>query len=200
MTYLVGLTGGIGCGKSTIADYFAELGAHIIDTDQISHNITAPMGIAIEPIRMAFGSELIDTSGALQRTKMRELIFSDIKAKNRLENILHPLIYQQVINEINQLSHAPYVLLVVPLLIETKRYLNLVQRVAVVDCDESQQISRTMSRSQLTEDIITRIMHTQVSRKERLQHADDVINNQNSLQDAKSQVIDLHAQYLNMTN
>lgn len=200
MTYLVGLTGGIGCGKSTIARFFAELGVHIIDTDQISHNITSPMGIAIEPIRIAFGSELIDSNGALQRTKMRELIFSDIKAKNCLENILHPLIYQQVINEINQLSHASYALLVVPLLIESKRYLNLVQRITVVDCDEPQQISRAMSRSQLTEDIITKIMHTQVSRMERLQHADDVINNQNSLLEAKSQVIGLHTQYLNMTN
>ncbi|BBP02036.1 dephospho-CoA kinase [Sulfuriferula nivalis] len=200
MTYLVGLTGGIGCGKSTIANFFKELGAHIIDADEISHALTAPSGIAIEAIKQAFGNEFIDDLGAMHRAKMRELIFSDPDTKRQLENILHPLIYQQVLAKINQLQHTPYILLVIPLLIESPKYLALVQRIAVVDCDEPQQISRTMARSHLTEDTIHKIMACQISRTQRLQHADDVISNQNELVLTKAQVTALHAQYLKMRN
>ncbi|MFA5171503.1 MAG: dephospho-CoA kinase [Sulfuriferula sp.] len=200
MTYLVGLTGGIGCGKTTISRLFAELGACVIDTDDISHAITAPKGIANETIKQAFGAEFIDSNGAMHRAKMRELVFSDPDAKRKLESILHPLIYQQVIDKISQLSHAPYILLVVPLLIESPRYLALVQRVVVVDCDEAQQVSRTMARSHLSADAIEKIMASQISRTERLQHADDVISNQNELIMTKAQVSNLHARYLGMRN
>lgn len=200
MTYLVGLTGGIGCGKSTITQLFAELGASIIDTDDISHAITGSQGNANDAIKQVFGADFIDSNGAMHRAKMRELVFSDPDAKRKLQNILHPLIYQQVIDKIGQLGHAPYILLVVPLLIESPRYLTLVQRVAVVDCDESQQVSRTMARSQLSADTIEKIMANQISRIQRLQHADDVISNQNELILTKAQVTNLHARYLGMRN
>jgi dephospho-CoA kinase len=200
MAYLIGLTGGIGCGKSTIASFFKEFGAHIIDADEISHAITAPSGIAIDAIAQAFGTEFIDDLGALNRVKMRELIFSDPHAKHKLENILHPLIYQKILSEIHQLQHTPYILLVIPLLIESPKYLALVQRIAVVDCDESQQVSRTAARSHLAEDAIKKIMDCQISRTQRLQHADDVISNQNELTLTKAQVAALHAQYLKMRN
>ena len=198
MSTVIGLTGGIGCGKSTIANFFAELGVSIIDADEISRSITATQGIAISAIEQEFGADYINHDGSMHRTRMRELIFSDPAAKRQLENILHPLIYQQILNEINQHSCAPYTLLVVPLLIENPQYLALVQRVIVVDCDEGQQISRTMARSQLTTAVVEKIMAHQMTRTERLQHADDVISNQNELALTKSQVLSLHQQYLQL--
>lgn len=198
MSNVIGLTGGIGCGKSTIANFFAELGISIIDADEISHAITAAHGIAISAIAQTFGADYINHDGAMNRARMRELIFSDPTAKRQLESILHPLIYQQVLAEINQHSYAPYMLLVVPLLIENPQYLDLVQRVIVVDCEQGQQISRTMARSQLTAAAVENIMAHQMTRTERLQHADDVICNQNELALTQSQVFSLHQQYLQL--
>lgn len=197
MTYIVGLTGGIGCGKTTVSRIFAELGASVIDTDAISYALTQSPGLAIPEIRNVFGSVYIDKHGALQRALMRELVFNNAEAKTKLEAILHPLIYQAVTDEIALNHDASYIMLVVPLLMETQRYLNMVQRIAVVDCDEQQQISRTMARNDLNESMVQNIMKNQISRQQRLQYADDVILNQNSMQYTQLQIAQLHQFYLN---
>lgn len=197
MTYIVGLTGGIGCGKTTVSKLFAELGALVIDTDAISYALTQSQGLAIPEIAHVFGKIYIDEHGALQRALMRELVFNDTEAKIKLEGILHPLIYQAVTDAIALNQNASYIILVVPLLIETQRYLNMVQRTAVVDCNEAQQISRTLARDALNENMVQNIMKSQINRQQRLQYADDVIHNQDSLQHTQLQIIQLHQFYLN---
>lgn len=196
MTFIVGLTGGIGCGKSTVGQQFADLGVDVIDTDTIAHALTQAHGSAIPEIASTFGERYINQHGALDRERMRELVFTDPDAKVKLEAILHPLIYQTVITATASTQDAAYILLVVPLLIESKRYLDIVQRVLVVDCDEQQQISRTMARSGLTEQAVQRIMQNQATRQQRLQHADDVILNTSSLDFVQQRVTELHQTYL----
>jgi len=196
MTFIVGLTGGIGCGKTTISQIFAELGVSVIDTDEIAHALTQADGLAMPEIAKTFGTIYVDQHGALDRQRMRELIFNDADAKTKLEAILHPLIYQAVTAEIASWQGAAYILLIVPLLIETRRYLDIVQRILVIDCDEQQQISRTTARSGLNASAVQRIMKNQVSRQQRLQYADDVILNQNSVELAQQQVAELHQRYL----
>ena len=174
MPFCVGLTGGIGCGKSSVAQVFAELGAGIIDTDVISHQLVAPGTPALTVIRDAFGDDFLQRDGHLNRAKMRSLIFSDSTAKSKLEAILHPLIKQRVIEEM-RLCLAPYAIIVVPLLLESGQYQNLIQRTLVVDCSEHQQIARTMARSGLSADEVASIMANQMDRKIRLGFANDVI-------------------------
>lgn len=197
MSYVVGLTGGIGCGKSTVSQLFAELGIPVIDTDEISRNLTGTYGQAIPEISRVFGSAYISATGGLDRQRMRELVFNDTKAKTTLETILHPLILAEVIQKLNQYNDSAYVLLVVPLLIESQNYLNIVHRVLVVDCVVEQQIKRTMNRSGLSEDDVQRIIDQQCSREQRLQQADDVILNQGSLANLQVAVAELHQFYLN---
>ena len=195
MSLIVGLTGGIGCGKSSVTKMFAELGATIIDTDAIAHRLTQADGLAMPAITSNFGAGFLTPDGALDRAQMRDLIFSDAVAKTRLEAILHPLILPVVVAEIARHRNATYILLVVPLLLETQNYLPLIQRILVVDCDEQQQISRTMARSQLSEATLLRIMASQTSRQQRLRHADDIILNQNQPAFTAQQIIKLHQCY-----
>ncbi len=144
MSLIIGLTGGIGSGKSTVAALFAEHGAGIIDTDAIAHFLTQAGGEAISSIRAAFGNDYLTSDGALDRAKMRELIFSDATAKQRLEHILHPLIREQAKAQLRQLQASPYILVIVPLLAESPAFRQLVQRVLVVDCDEDTQVARVI--------------------------------------------------------
>ncbi|HZN25218.1 MAG TPA: dephospho-CoA kinase [Burkholderiales bacterium] len=195
MRFCVGLTGGIGCGKSQAADMFASLGADVVDTDAIAHELTGPGGLAMSAIAEAFGSEYVRSDGSLDRARMRELVFSDPGAKGRLEAILHPMIRAESYRRV-QGSGAPYVVLVVPLLLETGAYRDVVSRVLVVDCDESQQIARTMKRSRLTEEAVRRIMSAQLPRARRLQAADDVLSNDADIDSLRSQVETLHERYL----
>lgn len=197
---IVGLTGGIGSGKSTVAELFAEHGAGIIDTDAIAHLLTQAGGEAITPIRAAFGNDYLMGNGALDRAKMRGLIFSDAAAKQRLEQILHPLIFEQAKAQLRQLQAKPYIILVVPLLPESRTFRQLAQRVLVVDCDESTQIARVIGSSRLTEDEVRVIIDRQTPRAERLQLADDVIRNEGSLDSLASQVAVLHESYSKMQN
>ena len=173
--YAIGLTGGIGSGKSTIADRFAARGVAVIDSDIAAHRLTASGGAAIAAIRAAFGDAYIDASGALDRSRMRDLAFSDADAKRRLETILHPMIREGCERE-REAATSDYVLLVVPLLFESARRLD-VQRTLVVDCDEAVQVARVMRRSGLAEDAARAIMATQSSRAARVALADDVIDN-----------------------
>ena len=195
MRFIVGLTGGIGCGKSAASQFFSELGVDVIDTDVISQRLTQPTGSAIHLIQQEFGKDFITADHALNRTKMRELVFSNDEARLRLENILHPLILQETMVRIEQ-SHSPYIILVVPLLMESNEYRALVQRILVIDCDEEQQIKRTTSRSQLSEQQVKAIMAAQISRQTRLQNADDIILNNQDLAYLRTQVLQLHHTYL----
>jgi len=194
---VVGLTGGIGSGKSTVAALFAESGVTIIDSDAISHSLTQPGGAAIEPVRAAFGDDYIDAGGALDRSHMRQLVFSDTAAKQRLQAILHPLIRVQMLAQAEAASGvSPYLLLVIPLLFETGNYLELVQRTLAVDCAEATQIARAMQRSGLTEQEVRAIMAQQISRAERLRRADDIIHNDAGRDVLRLQVANLHQRYI----
>lgn len=198
MRLIVGLTGGIGCGKSATSQLFSELGVDVIDTDVISQQLTQPAGLAIPLIKKEFGTDFITTDNALDRSKMRELVFSNDGARLRLENILHPLILQETLLHIEQ-SHSPYIILVVPLLLENNEYRALVQRTLVIDCEEEQQLKRTMARSHLSEQQVKAIMATQISREARLQNADDVIVNNQDLAYLRTQILQLHRTYLSLS-
>jgi len=196
--FCVGLTGGIGCGKSTVADMFAKLGAGIIDTDVIAHRLTQRDGDAIGPILDTFGKDYIAKDGTLDREKMRALIFSDADAKKRLELILHPMIFDTVMDQLQQLHNKPYIVIVVPLLTDSPAYRKLVQRVLVVDCDEKSQIDRVIARSQMTSSEVKAIIAQQAPRSEYLQLADDVVYNDAGLDNLAKQVAVMHHRYSNM--
>jgi dephospho-CoA kinase len=200
MILTVGLTGGIGCGKSTVAHLFAEQGAGIVDTDAISHQLTQSGGTAIPAIRAAFGAEYIGEDGALDRARMRALVFSDAESRHRLERLLHPLILEQTKVKMQQMRTTPYVIVVVPLLLQSPEYRKLVQRVLVVDCNERTQIERVTRRSPMTEDEVRAIIASQTPRAERLRQADDVIINEDGLDNLAAQVAALHRQYAQNSN
>jgi dephospho-CoA kinase len=192
VNYLVGLTGGIGSGKSTVADIFAGFGARIVDTDLISHQLTQAGGEAIDAIRASFGGRYIAADGSLDRGAMRNLVFAHPDEKRRLETILHPLILAQTRLRAESPTDAPYTLVVVPLLFESGHYRDWLQRIITVDCSEETQISRTIQRSGLDETSIRAIMAQQLSRSERTRLADEVIRNDGSLDELKSQVVGIH--------
>ena len=195
MSLVIGLTGGIGSGKSSAAKLFAALGACVIDTDEIAHELTQSHGAAISAIRQNFGEDFITVEGALNREKMRSLVFSDSASRQKLEAILHPLIRMAAARSA-ALASSPYVIMVVPLLLETGDYREMVQRVLVVDCDEQKQIVRAMARSGLSAHEVRAIMATQIARQQRLQQADDVIVNDSDLAHLQQQVAALHQKYL----
>ena len=172
----IGLTGGIGSGKSRVADFFESWGASVVDTDAIAHALTAPGGGAIESIRQQFGSQVITPEGALDRAAMRELVFGDAGARTRLEAILHPMI-GRVTQQQAAAAQGCYLVFVVPLLVESGRWRDKVDRICVVDCDPATQIARVQARSGLTQEAIERIMSVQVSRELRLAAADDIVLN-----------------------
>jgi dephospho-CoA kinase len=197
MPFIVGLTGGIGSGKSAVATLFAELGAEVVDTDAIAHELTAPGGAAIEPISATFGDAVIAGDGALDRAAMRRRVFADAGARRHLEGILHPMIGAESARRCAS-SSAPYVVLVVPLLIETGAYRGRVQRLLVVDCREQTQIARVMTRSGLSADEVRAIMASQATRAQRLAAADDVIDNDGEFANLRPQVEQLHGLYLSL--
>ncbi|HUL56225.1 MAG TPA: dephospho-CoA kinase [Usitatibacter sp.] len=173
---VIGLTGGIGSGKSTVAARLASLGAAVVDTDAISHSITAAGGSAISALREAFGPEFFDAAGALDRAAMRNLVFDEPAARVRLESILHPAIRRASEQALARAS-GPYALLVVPLLFETGAYADRVARTLVVDCPEELQVERTVARSGLAPSQVRAIMRAQWPRWRRLQVATDVVWN-----------------------
>lgn len=197
MKYIIGLTGGIGSGKSAAARIFEELGIDVIDTDAVAHELTRPGGAAIAPIRAAFGADYITAEGALSRPRMRELVFADAEKKRQLEAILHPMIRAHT-SELVRSARSPYVILMVPLLVESGDYRRRCQRILVVDCPEELQIARVAARSGLTAGQVRAIMANQVSREARLAAADDVIDNSRDLAQLRPQVEALHARYLQL--
>jgi len=176
MSLRVGLTGGIGSGKSTVAARLVERGAELIDTDAIARSLTLAGGAAIEPIREAFGADFIDAGGALDRARMREAAFADIEARRRLEAILHPRIGLEVERRVSA-STAPLTVLDIPLLVESGRWRSRVDRVWVVDCAEATQLARVMARSGWTESAVRAVIAQQASRADRRAAADAVIHN-----------------------
>jgi len=201
MALVIALTGGIGSGKSSVANILAELGAAVIDTDEIAHDLTAAGQPGARAIAQEFGAGYLDAGGALDRKRMRELVFSDAAAKQKLETLLHPMIRAEVADRIARVtaktsSRPPYIVLVVPLLIETGAYRKLAQRVLVVDSDEQQQVARVVRRSQLTPAAVAAIMANQASREERLRHADDIVRNDGDLATLRASVEALHQKYL----
>lgn len=195
MSFVVGLTGGIGSGKSAAAEEFARLGASVVDTDAIAHELTRAGGGAIPEVERLFGAEVIGADGAMDRAKVRARVFADPAAKRALEALLHPMIRDESRRRIAS-AEGPYVLHVVPLLIESADYRMRVDRVLVVDCPEALQIERVRARSGLSEAQVRAILASQASRAERLAAADDVIDNGGSLDALREQVAALHRRYL----
>ena len=195
--YVVGLTGGIGSGKSAAADEFARLGAAVVDMDLISHRLTGPGGAALPAIQRLFGEGFVLPSGAMDRKRMRERVFADAAARKSLESVLHPLIREESERQIAAAA-GTYVVHVVPLLVESGDFRRRVDRVLVVDCPEATQIARLRARSGLSGDEALAIVQSQASRAERLAAADDVIDNGGTLEDLRRQVAALHAKYAAM--
>ena len=195
--YTIGLTGGIGSGKSAVAALFAKQGIAVIDTDEIAHELTRPGGAAIEPIRTAFGSDLIGADGALDRARMRKLVFGNLAEKKKLEAILHPLIREESLRR-GERAGSPYSILVIPLLAEGGIDRSRYERVLVVDCTEAQQIERAMRRSGLSEGEVRDILAAQATREQRLSLADDVIDNRGPPEALERQVSRLNQKYLTL--
>jgi dephospho-CoA kinase len=192
---VVGLTGGIGSGKSAAAEEFARLGATVVDTDAIAHELTQAGGAAIPEVERLFGKHVIGETGAMDRKGMRERVFADPPARKALERLLHPLIREESQRRIAA-ARGPYVVHVVPLLIESPDYRGRVERVLVVDAPDEQRIARVRARSRLSEAEVRAIMDSQASRAERLAAADDVIDNSGTLAALLRQVAALHGKYL----
>ena len=193
----IGLTGGIGSGKTRVADAFAERGASIVDTDKIAHQLTAPGGRAIPAIVTHFGNDMIAPSGAMDRPKMRQLVFTDPQQKLLLESILHPMIREEVTNQA-ALATGPYVIYVVPLLTESGKW--KFPRVLVVDCDENHQIQRVMRRDGLPENLIRAILTQQATRQQRLALATDVLVNDSAFETLLPQIDRLHKIYCDLSS
>jgi dephospho-CoA kinase len=197
--YLIGLTGGIGSGKTTVARLFEQYGARIVDADQISRELTISQGAAIPAIIQAFGARYIDETGSLDRSSMRQLFFTEPDARIKLQTILHPMIFERVQEQASLATSTPYTLIVAPLLFEVKGYRKWVQRTLVIDCPEELQIERTMRRSGLSEQEVKQIMAQQLSRSKRLSMADDRLENQTDRATLVSKVAALHTRYLKLS-
>lgn len=195
MTFVVGLTGGIGSGKTTVANRLGALGAHLVDTDEIAREITRAHGEAMPAIREMFGPRYVTPEGALDRAAMRNLAFADPAARAQLESILHPAIRREADRALAA-TDAPYALIVVPLLFETRGYLDRVARVLVVDCAPETQVARVMARSRLQAAEVHAIMAAQWPRWRRLQMADDVIWNGGEPASLEPQCARVHDEYL----
>jgi dephospho-CoA kinase len=193
--FSVGLTGGIGCGKSTVADLFGAHGASLVDTDVLAHQLTAPGGAAMPALLQAFGPAFATLDGALDRARMRDLVFADPGARVRLEAILHPMIRAATVAAAAAAT-GPYVIFVVPLLVESGNWRQRVQRILAIDCREETQIARVMARNGFPEAQVQAIMAAQATRQQRLDAADDVIDNDTGLEALIPQVARLHAFYL----
>lgn len=195
--FIVGLTGGIGCGKSEVSRLFSELGVPVVDVDVISHQLTAKGQSTLEAIVNQFGVDVVNKDGSLNRAHLREIIFNDPEARHALEAIMHPAIYEQAMIELNRNKATPYQILAVPLLFENTRYQNLINRSLVIDCDITTQIDRASKRDGANKSQIEKIIAAQIPRETRNQLADDIISNNGSLDELKEKVIQLNDKYRN---
>ena len=196
-SYVIGVTGGIGSGKTLISDRFAELGTPIIDTDIIARKIVEPNQDTLKKLVKQFGKTILMTDGHLDRSQLRDIAFSSRQNKQALDAITHPAIREETHQQIKSAT-APYCLVVVPLLNQNSPFIKLMQRVLVVTAKREVKIERVKKRSQLSKEEITTIMQTQLDDSERLRFANDVINNNGSIEEAYEQVDNLHTQYLKL--
>lgn len=197
MSYVVGLTGGIGSGKSAVANAFAALGVEVADADAAAHAVTARDAPGHAAVVAAFGEDVLSPDGELDRATLRRRVFDDAGARARLEAILHPLIATRLRDEVAAFT-GPYGLLVVPLLLERGNARSLAQRVLVVDCPEDEQVRRVAARSGLAASEVRAIMATQLARRDRLAQADDVVDNGGPPEAIAPQVARLHERYLDI--
>lgn len=193
----IGLTGGIGSGKSTVANLFNALGVPVYDTDIIARKLVEPGQPALEEIIATFGKDIIDAKGHLDRQKLKQRIFASDEAKDKLEKILHPRIRESLLAKINNCT-APYCIAVIPLLVE-KHWQTVVDRVLLVDVSEETQIQRTQQRDELTESTVKRIVGSQATRAQRLAVADDVINNDITPDKLQAEIQRLHEKYTKLS-
>lgn len=193
LPYTIGLTGGIASGKSAVSKLFHDLGVAVIDTDKISRELVSSGTEALESIKQHFGTQILQSSGELDRGRLRQIIFSEPAQKQWLENLLHPLIRTRAREQLAATTGS-YAILVVPLLLESRHY-GFVDRVLVVDIPESLQISRVMARDHCSQSVAENILSAQMSRQDRLARADDIIENSSSLKALKHKVLELHEKY-----
>jgi dephospho-CoA kinase len=194
MAYVVGLTGGIGSGKTAVADAFAALGVEIVDADALAHRLSAGGERGFAAIRDAFGDAVVRADGELDRAALRRLVFADVAARRRLEAILHPLIRAEAQRRVRGWSGA-YGIVVVPLLLEHEGLRSIIDRILVVDCPEDEQVRRVVARSGLTAEGVRAIMATQLDRAQRLAAADDILDNSGAVADIAPQVRALDRRY-----
>jgi len=195
---IIGMTGGIGSGKSEASKIFASLNIEVIDLDKISREITEKDHEAIEEIKALFGESLFNKENELDRKKLRDMIFSDKNLKIKLENILHPKILAEVKKKLSIFSDEPYVVIDIPLLFETNQYVPLISRTLVIDCELSDQIERTRKRVGMEIAMVQSIISQQVDRNTRIQRGDDVILNDGSIDSFEDSIKKLHEKYLNL--
>lgn len=193
--FIVALTGGIGCGKSEAANAFADLGVPIVDLDVISHQLTASHQSLVTQIAATFGQAYVTEDGALNRDKVRQLVFNDQGALSQLNAILHPAIYVEAVKQLQADATSPYSILAIPLLETDSSYATIIDRVLVIDCDEATQIQRVKQRSNLEEEQIKKIMKAQMSRQTRLAMADDIIENDGNINELQHKIKQLHQKY-----
>ncbi len=194
--YIVGLTGGIGSGKSEAAKLFAELGAPVVDVDVISHELTTKGQATLKKIAQVFGKDILSSDGSLNRTSLRQKVFADSEARKKLEAILHPAIYNKATERLQENASAPYQILAIPLLFESDRYLKIINRSLVIDSDTKLQIARASKRDGLLEADIQKIIDVQMPREKRNALADDIILNDGSIEELKEKVKQVHEKYI----
>ena len=194
---VIGLTGGIGSGKSEVSRLFSELGVPIVDVDVISHQLTAKGQSTLQAIANQFGTIVLNKDGSLNRERLREIVFNKPEARHALEAIMHPAIYEEAMIELNRNKAISYQILVVPLLFESTRYQKLINHSLVIDCDSATQIDRASKRDGSSKSQIEKIIAAQIPRETRNQLADDIITNNGSLDDLKEKVIQLNDKYRN---
>ena len=186
--FIIGLTGGIGSGKSAAATILKRLGLKIIDLDQITHDLMKPSELGYIEIKKEFGEKYIDTKGAIDRKLLREEIFSSLDLKKRIESILHPIIFEECSKQLNKLKHEKYIVLVIPLLFETKNYISLIDESLLIDCDLETQIERVIKRDSVSKALANRIIKNQMNRQDKQLLADKVILNDGNINHLKTQL------------
>ena len=186
--FIIGLTGGIGSGKSAAATILKRLGLKIIDLDQITHDLMKPSELGYIEIKKEFGEKYIDTKGAIDRQLLREEIFSSLDLKKRIESILHPIIFEECSKQLNKLKHEKYIVLVIPLLFETKNYISHIDESLLIDCDLETQIERVIKRDSVSKALANRIIKNQMNRQEKQLLADKVILNDGNFNHLKTQL------------
>ena len=186
--FIIGLTGGIGSGKSAATKILKEIGLKNIDLDQITHDLMKPGNIGYIEIKKEFGEKYIDINNAIDRKLLRNEIFSSLELKKRIESILHPIIFKECNKKLNKLKHEKYLVLVIPLLFETKTYTNLIDESLLIDCSFRTQIERVINRDDVSEALANRIIKNQMSRDRKLLLADKVILNDGNIHNLKVQL------------